>query len=102
MRPRRSGQDVAPVSTETVYVSFGRIKLKLDAETLQVLLCLLSGYMAETMSGDRTALAFYAAKDYAEKRGVSEEKFVEVANAIFGENEKRRKKHPWIESGFMA
>ena len=83
-------------------MSFGRAKLPLDAETIQALLCLLSGYMAETMSGDMTHLAFCTAKDYAEKMGLDEAKFCEVANAIFKENDKRRKRHPWVRSGFIA
>jgi len=58
--------------------------------------------MSQIYSGDLTALAFYAAKDYAETAGIPEEKFVEVANSIFKVNDKRRKGHPFVASGFMA
>ena len=98
-----SGQGAAcQCSTKTVTVSFGDATLKLDAETLQSLLCLLNGYMSQVMNGDLTALAFYAAQDYAEKVGIPEEKFAEVANAIFKVNDKRRKAHPFVASGFLA
>ena len=98
-----SGQDVAcQCSTKTVTVSFGDATLKLDKETLEILLCLLNGYMSQVMNGDLTALAFYAAQDYSEKKGISEEKFAEVANAIFKVNDKRRKAHPFVASGFLA
>jgi len=96
-----SERDAAHPSTKTVFVSFGKAKLKLDAETIQALLCLLNGYMSQVMSGDVTALSFYAAKSYAEKAGLSEDKFCEVANAIFKENDRRRKKHPFVSGGFM-
>ena len=96
-----SARGAVRASTKPVYVSFGDVKLELDAETIGVLLCLLNGYMSQVLSGDLTALAFYAAKDYAKKMGVSEEKFVEVANAIFKVNDKRRKKHPFVAGGFM-
>jgi hypothetical protein len=98
-----SGQDVVCLSsTKTVTVSFGDSTLKLDVETLQSLLCLLNGYMSQVMNGDLTALAFYAAKDYAEMAKIPEEKFAEVANAIFKVNDKRRKAHPFVASGFLA
>jgi hypothetical protein len=102
LRLQPSGPGVAQVSTKTATVSFGNIKLELDAETIQVLLCLLNGYMSQMLNGDLTALSFYAAKDYADKMGVDEGKFAEVANAIFNENDKRRKKHPWVSSGFIG
>lgn len=101
-RCQLSVQGAAHPSTQTVRVSFGGSKLELDAEAMQVLVCLLEGYMAETWSGDRTALAFYAAKARAEKVGVSEERFAEIANIIFEANDKRRKKNPFVASGFMA
>jgi hypothetical protein len=106
----RSGKLVPPLgpgvachcSTKTATVSFGGSTLKLDQETLEILLCLLNGYMSQIYNGDLTALAFYAAQDYAKEAGVSEEKFIEVANEIFKVNDKRRKGHPFVASGFMA
>jgi len=107
--PRSGGSSLRPLAPDavqasipTVNVSFGDSTLKLDKETMQTLLALLNGYMSQVMSGDLTALAFYAAQDYAEKAGVPEEKFAEVANEIFKVNDKRRKAHPFVESGFMA
>ena len=87
---------------KTVRVSLGGKTLEMDAEAVQVLVCLLEGYMVQMMSGDLTALAFYSAQDYAKKANVDEARFAEIANAIFKTNDKRRKKHPLVASGFMS
>ena len=97
-----SGPGAARQSTPTASVSFGDARLPLDAGTVMSLLCVLEGYMANTLSGDVTALAFMSAKDTAKRKGVPEEKFVEVANAVFKVNDGRRRRHPWVASGFMA
>jgi len=94
--------DAAAVSTETETISFGNSKLNLDIDTLEVLLCLLSGYMSQMLMGDQVALSFYAAQDIAKKRGQSEEKFIEIANIIFKEVDTARKKHPFVSSGFLG
>ena len=100
--PRQlSVQGAAHQPTRTVSVSFGGAKLELNEEAVQVLMCLLEGYMCQAWNGDITALAFYSAKGYAEKAGVSEEKFAELANIIFEANDKRRKKNPFVAGGFM-
>ena len=101
-RRRLSAQGAAQQATQTDKICFGEVELDLDKETIGVLLCLLSGYMSQIYNGDLTALSFYAAKDYAEKLGISEEKFVEVANIIYKRNDKVRKKHPFVSGGFMA
>jgi hypothetical protein len=97
-----SAPGAAQALTPSVKISFGDSTLNLDKETLEILMSLLNGYMSQVMSGDLTALAFYSAKDYAEKAGIPEEKFVQVANEIFKTNNKRRKAHPFVASGFMA
>ena len=96
-----SEPDAARQPTATAYVCFGKAKLKLDADTFRVLLALLEGYMKETLSGDRTALAFYAAQETAKRMGVDDETFCRIANEIFEANDKRRKTHPFVASGFM-
>lgn len=101
-RLQLSGQGAAVRSTETEKVCFGGVELELNKETVGVLMCLLSGYMSQVYNGDLMALSFYAAKDFSEKMGISEEKFVEVANIIHKELNSKRKKHPFISSGFMA
>jgi len=97
-----SGPDAARHSIQTVKVSFRGTEFEMDAETVQVFMCLLEGFMSQMWSGDNTALAFYSARDYAEKVGVSSDRFVEVANIIFKKNDERRKKNPFVAGGFMS
>ena len=94
--------DAAAVSTQIETISFGNSKLNLDRDTLEVLLCLLSGYMSQMLMGDQVAMSFYAAESVAKKRGISEDKFKEIANIIFKEVDTARKKHPFVSSGFLG
>jgi hypothetical protein len=95
-------QDAAQASIPTETISFGNAKLEMNRETMEVLLCLLSGYMSQVLNGDVVALSFYAAKDIAEKRGMDEETFAEIGNIIHKELDAKRKKHPFVSGGFLA
>jgi len=88
--------------TQTGKIPFGDSELDLNVETIQVLICLLNGYMTQVYSGDLTILSFYAAKDFSKKLGIPEDRFAEIANVIHKELEKKRKNHLFVRGGFMS